>query len=81
MYLKMAEEHFNRKFEFYFIVLGKKHIGCEVYKLSNETRAIGENRLVEALNTYKKCKETGVWTNDSNIYELTNSEDYEVLEV
>ena len=80
LYCKMFEEFYKKEFDFYFVVLGKKSIDCQVYKISQETRERGETLVIQALNTYKRCLETNVWTN-SRKRGIVGSEDYEILEV
>lgn len=81
LYCKMFEQYYGKKFDFYFIVLGKKDVACEVYKASEETLRTGELQVMESLKIYKNCLETGDWTcqKPKNTVELDG--DYEILEV
>ena len=80
LYCKMFGQEFNKKFDFYFIVLGKRDIVCEVYKASEETLRGGELLVMEALSKYKKCKESGIWTTEQSCA-IIETGDYEILEV
>lgn len=64
LYLQAAEQFYQEKFDFYFIVLSKKDFTCNIYKLSDRSRQIGNRQIVEALNKYKKCKKSGIWTEE-----------------
>ncbi len=62
LYLRMFENHYGKKFDFYFLVLGKREATCEVYKLSEKTRQSGDLKISKALSIYKKCKNSGIWS-------------------
>lgn len=84
LYAEMFQQHFGRKFEFYFIVLGKKDCSCEVFKLSDESRKKGMKQIRKALKLYKECMRTGVWNSfDKKKEQFLGREydDYEILEV
>lgn len=82
LYSMMFEQYYKKPFEFYFIVLGKRDTSCEVFKLSEDTRKIGESKVIKALKMYKECMESGIWKlpeyGKSAKLEET---DYEILEV
>lgn len=80
LYLDVAEQFYGKPFEFYFVVLGKKDEVCEVYKASKETLERGRMSCAEAVVKYKKCLETGDWSNGwkPSIMEIDG---YEILEV
>ena len=80
LYLKAFEEALGKELDFYFVVLGKTHLGCEVYKLSNKSRLEGMGQVRKAIKIYKKCLETGDWTGEEDIKKLER-ENYEILEV
>ena len=69
----------NKPFKFYFIVLSKKDITCDVYLTSKETMNNGKRLVFEALKKYVKAKQTGIWKDDVKP-ELIN-ENYEILEI
>jgi len=62
LYVKCFEQYYKRPFDFYFVVLGKKDLGCEVYKLSQTTRELGELEIQKAISIYKRCLASGDWT-------------------
>lgn len=61
LYTMVAEQHFGRPFDFYFIVLSKKDFTCHIYKASEKTLEEGRRNVLKALQLYKECKATGVW--------------------
>lgn len=83
LYMLAFEEYYKRPFkDFYFIVLGKKDNSCQVFRLSDKTREQGTNRVYEALRTYKKCLESGVWTTAAESVKIEEKiKAYEILEV
>ena len=80
LYCSMFELHYGRPFSFYFIVLGKRDLNCEVFKLSNANMTMGKQKIIKALNIYKKCKESGVWKKIEK-KDDKKLDDYEILEV
>jgi hypothetical protein len=59
---KMAfEKHYKRKFDFYWIFLGKYEKGCEVYKMSEKSFKRGESRVQTAFDVYKECSKNDSW--------------------
>jgi exodeoxyribonuclease VIII len=82
LYAEMFEKHYGKKFDFYFIVLGKKDCSCEVFKLSEESRKKGRGQIKKALALYKKCLKSGVWESPKQEgYMAKEYDDYEILEV
>lgn len=80
LYCQMFEQYYNKPFDFYFIVLGKKDHICEVYKMSDTTMNKGKLEVSKALKIYKECKEKNDWTNNNKKH-IIESKDYEILEV
>lgn len=80
LYCKMFKEYYKKDFDFYFIVLGKRDIMCEVYKASLDTLNNGEVLIMEALSIYKKCLESGEWGTEKE-NKIVNYDNYEILEV
>lgn len=80
LYCKLFEQFYGKKFDFYFIVLGKRDILCEVYKASEETLEKGELLAIDALNIYKNCLKSGNWKNKKQKTPI-GSADYEILEI
>jgi hypothetical protein len=81
LYCQMFEKHYGKPFDFYFIVLGKRDKSCEVFKLSKKSRAEGNGMVRKALEIYKRCKESGDWSNDIEEDDNNNVGDYEIREV
>lgn len=78
LYLQAAELYYEKPFEFYFIVLSKKDLTANVYKLSQATRFKANRKISEALTKYKRCKESGIWTEEQGKKFEPN---FEILEV
>lgn len=84
LYLEAIEKHYGKKFDFFFLVLGKKDLVCEVYKLSERTRAQGRKKVYTALELYTLCLQTGVWNDklEKDAAQLDRAVGtYEILEV
>lgn len=83
LYLMMFEKHFGKKLDFYFVVLGKRDSSCEIFKLSEEKRAEGEAKIMQAIEIYKKCKKTGIWSlpGASSNDNIDLDSEYEILEI
>lgn len=79
LYTAIAEKHFGKKFDFYFIVISKVDNTCEVYKLSDASKEYGYRGIMDAAKIYKKCKATGIWEN--TVQKPVVLADYEILEV
>lgn len=80
LYLDIAEQTYNRLFDFYFIVISKCDLVCDVYKLSADTRSAGASLVTHAISKYKKCKESGIWLDNAPKVSYS-SDTYEVREV
>jgi len=80
LYCSMFELYYRKPFDFYFVVLGKNDGQCEVYKASKETIKVGSMKVVSALNIFKKCNKSGIWTKDKKS-DILEKGDYEIKEV
>lgn len=80
LYTRMFEEYYGKPFEFYFIVLGKRDLSCEIYQLSEDTRELGTEKLLKAVKIYKECKSTNDWS-VKKFKKFENNSDYEILKV
>ncbi len=80
LYCELFAKHYNKNFDFYFIVLSKKTNSCEVFKVSNLTLIEGKSLIKKALSIYSQCKKTGIWKLSNNNTFTPNS-NYEILEV
>lgn len=78
LYLSMFEQELDKPLEFYFIVISKKDSQCEVYRLSKESRSEGDLQVLQALQIYKRCLESGDWTGALNHARLVQEEVEEV---
>lgn len=80
LYSTVASQHYGKPFAFYFVVIDKKNLLCEVYKASESTLTKGSIQVSEALKVYKQCKQSGNWTNAESVLKF-ESKEYEILEV
>ena len=78
LYVDLFSRRYEKDFDFYFIVLGKRTQTCEVFKASDLTLGKGRKKVMNAIKLYKKCKESGKWDNEKEVKPIT---DYEILEV
>jgi hypothetical protein len=62
LYCQIAHEVYGKVFDFYFIVISKADLGCQVYKASTDTLSKGGADLLKALVLYKKCLKSGIWS-------------------
>lgn len=81
LYTMVAEQHFGKAFDFYFIVLSKQDFSCNVYKTSQQTLAKGRRKVLDALDKYKKCKESGIWLDVQAGAPVLPDSEYEIREV
>lgn len=61
LYCQIANNVYNKLFDFYFIVISKTDLTCDVYKASANTLSNGAAKMTKALVLYKKCRESGIW--------------------
>ena len=78
LYVDMFSRRYERDFDFYFIVLGKRTMTCEVYKASDLMLGKGRKKVMNAIKVFKGCKESGKWEEPKEIKPIT---DYEILEI
>ena len=78
LYTDLFSRRYEKPFDFYFIVLGKRTMTCEVYKVSDLTLGKGRKKVMDAVKIYKGCLESGKWDNEKEIKPIT---DFEILEV
>lgn len=67
LYAAIAAQVYKKKFDFYWVVVSKADDTCNVYKASALTMAMGHEKVLNALNTYKQCMESGIWKNEFKI--------------
>ncbi len=80
LYIDIAQQVFEKSFDFYWIVLSKEDKMCEVYKASNKTLNDGDAAVKQALRLYTRCKETGIWEHPSKKVDYS-TKDYEIREI
>ena len=78
LYVDLYSRRYGKDFDFYFIVLGKRTMTCEVYKASGLTLGKGRTKMMNAIKIYKACMASGKWEEPKEIKPIT---DYEILEV
>lgn len=64
LYRRIAEKQFGKDFDFYFIVLSKSDYLCRVFKTSKATFALGNEKIMSAIETYRQFKLTGEFKKD-----------------
>lgn len=80
LYCQVAEVHYGKEFDFYFVVVSKIENTCEVYKLSKASKSTGQSLIIHALKRYKQCKETGIWNAD-DLQKVIKPTTYEIMEI
>lgn len=80
LYCDIAEQTYNRKFDFYFVVISKSDMKCDVYKTSEETLNDGRAQYLKALRLFKQCTESGIWLAEQSKVDYS-SKNYEIMEV
>lgn len=81
LYTTIMEQFYKKEFKFYWLVLSKKDGNCELYEMSTETRQIGDRKIAKAQKIYKKCLESGTWTNGNESAIVKSNSTYEILKV
>lgn len=74
LYTGMVEQYYKKRFEFYFLCIGKNDLDCQLFRLSESSREAGNNAILKASLIYKNCLLNDCW-NDKLI------SDYEILDV
>ncbi len=77
LYAHVAEQYYGKKFDFYFVVIQKSDLVCEVYKASQATIDRGMLQIAKAATIYKQCLQTGIWKLDQPAPHVSG----EILEV
>ncbi len=80
LYLAVCEKFYGKPFDFYFIAIGKADLDCQVYRLSEKTRAEGERAMWKAIERYHSCIKSGNWKAEWSKAKIEN-DDYEILDV
>lgn len=78
LYCAIASQVYGKPFDFYWIVISKDSLACEVYKASSKTLREGTIAYTAAIALYKQCMQTGEWT---NLKLVDNTGIYQIQEV
>lgn len=81
LYLAVAEEVYQRPFDFYFIVLSKADHTCDLYKTSYDTRIKGMKKVRKALENFKRCTASGIWQSETPAELTLKLSNYEIQEI
>jgi hypothetical protein len=81
LYCDIAKECYKKPFQFFFIVISKSDLICDIYKVSEETMIEGRNRVIQAIQKYKRCKESNIWFDLTPAMSYDSITDYEIREV
>ncbi len=81
LYTMIAEKHYGKPFDFYYLAISKSDLECQVFKTSDETMQRGRHQVMEAIKTFKDCSEKNDWTNPPKFGKLLSIGSEEVLEV
>jgi hypothetical protein len=81
LYTEVMSQHYGKPFDFYFLVLGKKDLTCNVYKVSQATMHAGQAKVLQALQKYLKCKSTNDWTDGIKPAKMGKMQKYEIEEI
>lgn len=82
LYARIASEVYGKPFEFYWVVVSKQDLICDIYKASAKTMGRGNSLVNNALLSYTIKKETGDWEPEAaNIRPLLVGSKYDILEV
>jgi hypothetical protein len=77
----VAEAYYGRPFKFYFDVLSKKDITCDVHGFSLNSRILGNQDIQKALKKYKQARETNIWTESLVSEQAQALSDYVIQEI
>ncbi len=80
LYKQIAEQAYQKQFQFYWVVISKADNQCHVYKASAETLRTGTALCMQALVIYKNAQKTGNYLTDTALVCDTSST-YEIEEV
>ena len=80
LYCQMFEQHYEKPFDFYFIVLGKKDGQCQVYKASEQTLEKGRRDVFKALKFFKEFKKNN-WQIEEKNDIIEEDTEYEIQEI
>lgn len=61
LYCLVFEAHYGKPFDFYWVFLSKFKKTCDVYKMSEKTKAAGRAQVEKALEIYRRAVESSNW--------------------
>jgi hypothetical protein len=79
LYCQIAHDVYGKLFDFYFVVVSKSDLTCDIYKASSNTLSEGSALVTKAIVLFKRCSETGVWSHENK--PNFDSKNMEILEV
>lgn len=80
LYCQIAKQVYGKDFHFYFVVISKTDLTCDIYLASDETIANGTMLVLQSLLLYKKCSVSGLWQHDQP-KAVFDTKEYEIVEV
>lgn len=80
LYCNIAYQNYHKVFDFYFIVISKSDLICDIYKASADTISNGLGLTISATMKYKRCKESEIWLDEQPKISY-DSREYEIEEV
>lgn len=80
LYCQIAFDCYKKLFDFYFVVISKSDLRCDVYKMKMTSLVEGHAMVNKALVLYKKCSESGVWSLE-HVQKVEPEADYIIEEV
>lgn len=78
LYLAVAEAAYAKPFQFFFHVISKSDLKCDVYMLSDETRQRGRAAMLAALVRYKQGKANN-WVLTDKLVPISQGDEYETV--
>ena len=82
LYAFIAERYYKKHFDFYFVVIDKKNLVCDIYRASEDMMNRGKVKVEKSLDIYKNCLETGIWKPEIlKAKRLTKNTGYEIMDI
>lgn len=81
LYCAVAEQYYGRPFTFYFQVISKQDLLCDVYKLSESSRRKGDEMVKKACELYKTCLKSNNWNINTEAEVSNEDSGYKIEEV
>ena len=80
LYAQVAFDNYGKLFDFYFVVISKADMTCEVYKASSSTLSEGSALVTQAVVLYRQCMQSGLWQHSQPKLVIADT-NYEIVEV